>query len=98
MSEQKNLPYPDSYNSWQIHVNMVFEIDEYIKNLNIKQSSNALWDILHIIIWHKGIDPVRWIDWNKELIKKISSYKYLYEIPEDIKTDIQISLRKMRRD
>jgi hypothetical protein len=83
-------------NSWEVHCNMFKEADEFIRQQDLK-SLGRLYDILHQIIWHKGIDPVRWILENKQLVKEISPYKLGEQMPNELLERLQISLRKMEK-
>ena len=76
-----DVPYPNSKNSWEIHVNMVKEVDAFLKEIGALARHNALHDYLHAIIWHDGIDPVRWIQTNMDLVKKIIKYNWISDVP-----------------
>ena len=39
---------------------------------DIDSATHAIWYCLHQVVWHKGVDRVRWILENKELIREIA--------------------------
>jgi hypothetical protein len=57
---------------------------DYLMSLEIPSVGNALWDYLHLMIWHQGIDRVDWILSNKELIQEIIKYEWKTQVPEEI--------------
>lgn len=73
---------------------------DFLNSLEINENINALWDVLHIIRWHKGVDYVMWIEHNKELIHVIIKYKSLIEFPDELKEkvwDTVYQIKKMNR-
>jgi hypothetical protein len=50
---------------------------EFLDSLPIDSADNALWWCLHQVVWHLGVDRVRWLLENKELVIEISNYKNL---------------------
>lgn len=69
----------------------------FLEELNINPHINALWDILHIARWHKGIDWVMWINNNKELVKQITQYSCIVDIPEEFLSEIWDTVLKIKR-
>jgi hypothetical protein len=70
---------------------------KYLEELNIHPEINALWDLLHIIRWHKGIDWVMWINNNKELVNKITQYKTRIDFPTDLNEKVWDSVYKIKK-
>jgi hypothetical protein len=60
------------------------EAYDYLIGLDIDSIDNRLWNCLHQIVWHKGIDRVDWILKNKALIQEIIKYSTLTPLPEDL--------------
>lgn len=58
---------------------------DYIMSLNISSIDNHLWNCMHQLIWHKGIDRVDWILTNKPLIEEIIKYSSVVPLPDDIR-------------
>ena len=72
------------------------EAKEFLEQLPIDKSSNALWDILHQARWHKGIDWVRWLNENKELVQKIIAHKYFSLCPDELQKEVWDSIYKIK--
>jgi len=72
------------------------KVKELLETLSINEESNALWDVLHQASWHKGIDWIRWIDDNQELIKILIHYKYFSESPKEIQSEVWNSIYKIK--
>ncbi len=68
----------------------------YLEGLNIDPNRNALWDILHIARWHKGIDWVLWLDWNKTLVEQIVQYESIVKIPAPLLQEIWKSVWEIK--
>ncbi len=68
----------------------------YLENLPIDPNDNAVWDVLHQVIWHKGVDRVRWINENKELIERIIPFEHLYQMPENLFDEVVTSIRALK--
>ena len=69
----------------------------YLKNLGIHPELNALWEIMHIIRWHKGIDWVMWLNHNNELVSEIIKYKTRIDFPPQLKDKILDSILKIKK-
>jgi len=65
---------------------------DYLMTLDIDSTDNSLWDILHIAIWHKGIDRVDWILSNKELIGELIQFESGL-LPSDLYKKVWDSMR-----
>lgn len=68
---------------------------EYIMTLELS-SDNALWQLLHILIWHKGIDRVGWILENKVLIEEIIKFDCDEALPTEIMDRYWESVRQYK--
>lgn len=68
----------------------------YLNQLQIDENTNALWDILHIIRWHKAIDYVMWLDDNKDLVAQIIPYPYFKDVPDSTKDLVWQSIQKLK--
>jgi hypothetical protein len=44
---------------------------EFLDSLPIDNADNAIWWCLHQVVWHKGVDRVRWLLENKEFVKQV---------------------------
>ena len=66
---------------------------EKLNQLDIDESRNALWDVLHIARWHKGIDWIGWIDNNNDLIDKLKLYDCFSSCPDELRIEISNSFR-----
>ena len=73
------------------------EAKEYLEIISIDENTNALWDILHLARFHKGIDWVRWINENKKLIDKIIEYDYLSKCPDELKDEVWNSINELKK-
>lgn len=47
--------------------------------------------------WHKRIDWVMWINNNKELVKQITQYNSMVDIPEEFLNKIWDTVLKIKR-
>ena len=94
--DAKDYPYPSPNNAWQVHLNLVKEVDEFLQGLEINPAHNALWYFLHNVIWHEGIDPVRWINENKNLVKEIAKHEYMSKAPDELIYEAKKSISRMK--
>ena len=82
-------------NCWEVHKYMTKKADEIICSLNLNYCTNAIYDVLHQIIWHRGKDPVRWINENHDLVIQICAFNYISDLPLELMTKINVSLYAM---
>lgn len=75
---------------------MLTRTKEYLEQLPIHEHNNALWDILHDAIWHRGVDWVSWIDNNKHLVEQVIVYDYFVHCPEELKDQVRKSIHVIK--
>lgn len=66
----------------------------FLDSLPIDDMDNALWNCLHQVVWHKGVDRVRWLLENKELVQEIAGFKIV--LPDDLKEKFWTSVYKLK--
>ena len=70
--------------TWTQHLQRVKEANDFISELKLDPDTNALYDLMHLLISKEGKDPVKWICQNKNLIARVSKYEYISAIPDDL--------------
>ncbi len=73
------------------------EVKTYLEKLLVDEHKNALNDVLHIASWHKGIDWVRWVNENKEIINELIKYDYFINCPETLRDKTWESIREIKQ-
>ena len=86
----KGIP---SNNEWRRIKYRFREIDQYVDTLDIKNDSQ-FYEILHALIWHEGIDPLRWIHENKILVEELIDYSMSDKRPSALTEAISESIKK----
>ena len=84
-------------NSWESYKSCFESANDFIQQLHINPDNCALYDTLHKVIWHDGFDPVRWINGNHDLIERLSRYREITNLSDEIKEEIRVSLNKLIR-
>jgi len=80
-------------NEWRRIKYTFRKIDQYIDTLDIKNDSQ-FYEILHVLVWHEGIDPLRWIDENKTLVEDLINYSMGDKRPSVLTEAIRESIKK----
>lgn len=80
--------------TWKTHLQLVNEAEEFLSTLQIDHHTNAIYDLLHILVSQEGKDPVRWICAHKLLLNRVARYDYISSIPEDLYTEARNSMRQ----
>ena len=68
---------------------------DFMDSLPIDNADNALWWCLHQIVCHKGVDRVRWLLDNKEMVTEIAMHKNLP--PENLKERFWQSVNDLKQ-
>lgn len=79
------------------YINSLENSKTFLEQLPVDEDTNAIWDILHLARWHKGIDWVRWINENKELVLKLIKYDYFSKCPDTLKDEVWDSIYKLKK-
>ena len=82
---------------WSNQKAFMKKADEFLNSLGVNIGESSLNSVIHQLVWHLGIDPVRWINENKDLVRKISHYQWDEILPEDVKKEITSSISSLRR-
>jgi hypothetical protein len=69
----------------------------FLEELNINPEINALWEIIHIIRWHKGIDWVMWLNHNKELVGEIIEHNTRLGFSPELEDKVWDSIFKIKK-
>jgi hypothetical protein len=78
-------------------LNSLKEAYGFLNQLKIHPEKNALWELIHLARWHKGIDWVMWIGFNKKLVYEIVKYERRMDFPEELTDRVWDSIFKIKK-
>jgi len=84
--------------TWKTHLQLVNEAEEFLSMLRIDNHTNAIYDLLHVLVSQEGKDPVRWICDHKSLLSKIARYDFISSLPENLYTEARNSMRQQLKE
>ena len=90
---EKITKYIPNNNEWKRVKYRFREIDQYIDAQEIKNDSQ-FYATLHVLIWHEGIDPIRWIDENKSIVEELINFSVGDKLPTILTDAISESIKR----